>query len=234
MFKHFNKNGDCFYCACTALAVIVLSFSSCAQTRLSYKYIVDALDTRLPEAELITQIENQKLDFALKSSDSVKLVLRGASDLLMQTIIAHRKIDKLPITFNGWKPFGDIAIAPWNNNAIVLCKGSSGACPGLTTYKTFDVGDRSTLVIKMEEIQASTFTNQNKMLKVFASELNKTLECSTDSLLAPDDREFVIKKEGEFRYRIPESLIIAGQLQKLGIQFGPGEYKTFKVSAWFE
>jgi hypothetical protein len=234
MLRHSDKNSTLYFYACTMLAVIVLSLGSFAQTRLSYKYIVDALDNRLPESELITQIENQKLDFALKSSDSVKLVFRGASDRLMQTILANRKIDKLPITFNGWKPFGNIAIAPWNDNANVLCKGSSNACPGLTTYKTFNVGDRRTLVIKMEAIEASTFTNQNKMLKVFTSEKNKTLECFIDSLLAPDDREFVIKKEGEFRYRIPESFIIAGQLRNLGIQFGPGEYKTFKVSAWFE
>jgi hypothetical protein len=116
----------------------------------------------------------------------------------------------------------------------VLCRGWSIAYPGLTTPKTFYLGNRRTLVVKMEEIEASTFTNHNKMLKVFASDSNKALQCITDSLQAPDDREFVIKKDGEFRYRIPESLIIGGTLQKLGLQFGPGEYKTFKVSAWFE
>jgi hypothetical protein len=218
----------------TITLVILLSFSSFAQTRLSYSDIADALDKKLPEAELIKQIEKQKVDFYLKSSDSVDLVLNGASGQLLRTIVKNRKIDKLPITFKGWKPFGDIAIAPWNKNAIVLCRGWSIAYPGLTTPKTFYLGNRRTLVVKMEEIEASTFTNHNKMLKVFASDSNKALQCITDSLQAPDDREFVIKKDGEFRYRIPESLIIGGTLQKLGLQFGPGEYKTFKVSAWFE
>ena len=236
MFLPFKKN-DIFY-VYNVLAVILLSFSSFAQTLLSYSDIVNALDKRLPEAELIKQIEKQKVDFVLSSSDSVDLVLTGASDLLVTTIITNRKIDKLPITFNGWKPFGEIAIAPWKRNgkrnAIVMCKGWSNAYPGLTTHNTFYVGDRRTLVVKMEQIEASTFTNQNKMLKVFTSESNEALQCIIDSLRAPDDHDFVIKKSGEFRYRIPESIIIGGTLKKLGFQFGPGEYETFKVSAWFE
>lgn len=125
-------------------------------------------------------------------------------------------------------------MARCNRNANVLCRGYSIAYPGITTQKTFYMADRRIVVVKMEEIEASTFTNQNKMLKVFASESNTALQCITDSLLAPDDHEFVIKKDGEFRYRIPESLIIGGTLTKLGLQFGPGEYNTFKVSAWFE
>ena len=228
MFLLFNKY------AYSVLTVFLLSFSSFAQIPLGYSDIVNALDKRISEAELIKQIEKEKVDFVLKSSDSVDLVLIGASDQLVRTIITNRKIVKLPITFNGWKPFGEIAISPRNRNANVLCKGYSNAYPGLTTLKTFYVGDRRTLVVKMEESEASTFTNQNKMLKVFASESNKALQCISDSLLAPDDREFVIKKDGEFRYRIPDSLIIGGTLKKLGLQFGPGEYKTFKVSAWFE
>lgn len=234
MFLHFNKNDIYYFCAYNVLAVILFSFSSFAQIPLSYSDIVNALDKRLSEAELIKQIEKQKVDFVLKSSDSVDLVLTGASDQLILTILTNRKIVKLPITFNGWKPFGEIAISPRNKNANVLCKGNSISYPGLTTLKTFYVINRRTLVVKMEEIEASTFTNQNKMLKVFVSESNKALQCITDSLQAPDDREFVIKKDGEFRYRIPESLIIGGTLKKLGLQFGPGEYKTFKVSAWFE
>jgi hypothetical protein len=216
------------------LAVIFIRFSSFAQIPLLYSDIVDAIDKRQPEAELIKKIEKQKVDFVLKARDSVDLVLIGASDRLIQAIITNRKIVKLPITFNGWKPFGEIAIAQWKKNAVVYCKGWSNAYPGLTTHKTFYVGDRRTLVIKMEDIEASSFTNQNKMLKVFVSEKNKALHCITDSLQAPDDREFVIKKEGEFRYRIPDSLITGGALTKLGLQFGPGEYKTFQVSAWFE
>ena len=234
MLLYFNKNDIFHFCAYNVPAVILLSFSSFAQIPLRYSDIVDALENRQPEAELIKQIEKQKIDFVLKSADSVDLVLIGASDQLIHTIVTNREIVKLPITFNGWKPFGEIAIARWKKNAIVYCKGWSNAYPGLTTHKTFYVDDRRTLVVKMEEIEASTFTNQNKMLKVFASESNKALHCITDSLLATDDREFVIKKEGEFRYRIPDSLIIGGALQKLGLQFGPGEYKTFKVSAWFE
>lgn len=235
MFLHFNKNDIFSFCAFFVLTVILLCFSSFAQTPLSYSDIVDALDKRLPEEELIKQIEKQKVDFLLKSSDSVDLVLlNGASDQLIQTILTNRKVVKLPVTFNGWKPFGDIAIAPWNRNAIVYCKGSSISYPGLTTQKTFYVDDRRILVIKIEESEGSTFTDQDKMLKVFVSESNKTLQCITDSLQAPDDREFVLKKDGEFRYRIPDSLIHGGTLTKLGLRFGPGEYNTFKVSAWFE
>lgn len=234
MFLHFGKNDACYCCAYRVLAVIFLSSSSFAQLPLNYSAIVDALDKRISEAELIKKIEKQKVDFYLKSSDSSDLVFHGASGRVLHTIETNRKIDKLPVTFNGWKPFGDIAIAPWEKNAIVFCKGCSNAYPGLSTYKTFYLGNRRTLVVKMEECEASTFTNQNKMLKVFASESNEALQCIIDSLLVPDDREFVIKKDGEFRYRIPESLIIGGALKKLGLQFGPGEYKTFKLSAWFE
>ncbi len=216
------------------LTVILLNFSSFAQTPLSYSDIADALDKKLPEADLIKQIEKQKVDFYLQSTDSVGLVFNGASEQIIRAIETNREIEKLPITFNGWKPFGDIATAPWNRNAIVYCKGSSIAYPGLSTHKTFYLSNRRTLVVKIEDIEASTFTNQNKMLKVFASESNEALQCSIDSLLAPDDHEFVIKKGGEFRYLIPESIIIGGTLKKLGLQFGPGEYKTFKVSAWFE
>lgn len=234
MFLHFSKNDSFYFCAYSVLTMIFFSFSSFAQLPLNYSNIVDDLDKRISEAELIKKIEKQKVDFYLKSSDSADLVFHGASGQVLHTIETNRKIDKLPITFNGWKPFGDIAIAPWNKNAVVFCKGCSNAYPGLTTHKRFCVGNRRILVVKMEECEASTFTNQNKMLKVFASESNEALQCIIDSLLAPDDREFVIKKDGEFRYRIPESLIISGTLQKLGLQFGPGEYRTFKVSAWFE
>lgn len=234
MSLHFNKSDIFSFYAYHALAVILFSSSSSAQIPLRYSDIVDALNERLSEAELTKKIEKQKVDFVLQSSDSIQLVLDGASDRLIRTIVTNRKIVKLPVTFNGWKPFGEIAIAPWEKNAIVLCRGYSSAYPGLTTQKTFHVGNRRTLVVKVEKIEASTFINQNKMLKVFASESNEALQCITDSLLASDDREFVIKKEGEIRYRIPESLITGGKLRKLGFQFGPGEYKTFKVSAWFE
>jgi hypothetical protein len=143
-------------------------------------------------------------------------------------------INKLSITFNGWRPFGEIAIAPCNNNNSVLCKGKSIAYPGLTTLKVFNLTNQKTLVVKVEGSAPSIFTNQNKMLKVFASEANVALRCATDTLPAPDDGEFVVKNDGEFRFSIPESVIVGGQIQKLGIQFGPGEYKKLKLSAWFE
>lgn len=234
MLLHFFKNETFYLCACNVLTVILVCFSSSAQIPLSYGDIVDALDKKLSEAELIKQIEKQKVDFYLKSSDSVNLGLNGASNQLFHIIKTNRKIAKLPITFNGWQPFGDISIAPWNKNAIVYCRGFSIAYPGLSTQKTFYLENRRTLVVKIDEIEASTFTNQNKMLKVFVSDSNKALQCIIDSLQVSDDREFVIKKDGEFRYRIPESLLIGGIFSKLGFQFGPGEYKTFKVSAWFE
>lgn len=234
MFLQFKKNDIYYFYAYNVLAVILLSFSSFAQTQLSYSDIADALDKRLPEADLIKQIKKQKVDFYLQSTDSVGLVFNGASDQILRAIETNRKIEKLLVTFNRWKPFGDIATAPWNKNAIVYCKGYSNAYPGLSTLKTFYVGNRRTLVVKIEDIEASTFTNHDKMLKVFVSESNEALQCIIDSLLAPDDPEFVIKKEGEFRYRIPESILIGGTLKKLGFQFGPGEYETFKVSAWFE
>ena len=72
------------------------------------------------------------------------------------------------------------------------------------------------------------------MLKVTVTKGNTTLKCITDSLRVPNDPDFVVKKDGEFRYRIPEYLLYDGILKKLMLQFGPGEYKTFKVSAWFE
>ncbi len=212
--------------------LIVIAFSCSAQ--MSLNEIIDALDQKTPELELIKQIEKRKVNYYLKSSDSVNLVFHGATDAILHTIETHRKITKLPIKFNGWKPFGDIAIAPWNNNAIVYCKGFSMAYPGLTTARSFFVDNRRTLVVKVEDIKASSFSNENKMLKVFVSDSNVALCCIADSLTASDDREFVLKKGGEFRYRIPESLISNGSLIKLGLQFGPGEYNTFKVSAWFE
>ncbi len=234
MFLDFNKNNIFHFFAYSVLTVIVLSFSSLAQTPLSYNDIVDILDKKLPEAELIKQIIKQKVDFYLQSTDSVGLVFNGASDQVVRAIETNRKIDKLPITFNGWKPFGDIATAPWERNTIVYCKGSSIAYPGFKTHKTFYLSNRRTLVVKMEKTEASSFTDKNKMLKVFVLESNEALECNTESLLAPDDPEFVTKKDGEFRYRIPESFITGGSLRKLGFQFGPGDYETFKVSAWFE
>jgi hypothetical protein len=233
MSLQFNKRGISFV-AGTMLAVIAVSVNSSAQSPLKYREILDALDRGVPEPELITQIEDQKIDSVLKASDSVKLVFHGASGQLMQAIASNRKVDKLPITFSGWQPFGGIAIAPWNQNSIVLCKGSSGSYPGLSTRKVFLPGNRTTLVVKVENTDASTFSDQNKMLKVFASPSNRALQCITDSLLAPDDRDYVTKRSGELRYHIPQALIIEGKLQNLGFQFGPGEYKTFKISAWFE
>lgn len=229
-----NNNAVFYTFGYCVLSVIVLSFSSFAQFPLGYSDIVNSLDKKLSETELIQQIERQKVDFELTSSDSFNLSLNGASDQLLHAIITNRMIVKLPVTFNGWQPFGDIAIAPCNKNANVLCKGTSNAYPGLTSPQTFILAKRRTLVVKIEGSEASTFTSQNKMLKVFASESNEALQCTVDSLLTPDDPEFVIKKDGEFRYRIPESIIIGGRLKKLGFQFGPGVYKTFKVSAWFE
>ncbi len=214
--------------------VLFLCFGSFAQTPLRHSDIVDALDNKLSEEELIKRIERQKVDFYLTTSDSVDFALDGASDQVLRALVTNVKIDKLPITFNGWKPFGDIATAPWEKNSIVYCKGFSNAYPGLMAHKTFYVGNRRFLVVKIENSESSVFTNKNKMLKVFVSESNEALPCITDSLRAPDDREFVIKRDGTFRYRIPESLIIGGTLKKLGFQFGPGEYNTFKVSAWFE
>ncbi len=234
MSLHFNKNNISNFYAYNILIVILLSFSSFAQSPIRFSEIIDALDIKLSEAELIKKIEKQKVDYYLKSSDSVDLRFHGASDLILHTIETNREIARLPITFDRWKAFGDIATAPWKRNAIVYCKGSSIAYPGLTTTKTFNLYNRRTLVIKMEDIEASTFTDQNKMLKVFVSDSNKALQCNIDSLQVPDDHDFVIKKEGEFRYRIPESILRGGTFKKLGFQFGPGEYNTFKVSAWFE
>lgn len=230
----FNKNNICYICARSLLPVVLLCIVSFAQIPLKYSDIITSLEEKVPEPELVQQIEKRKVDFELTESDSVKLVLNGAGNKVLRAIIANRMIIKLPITFNGWQPFGDIAIAPWNKNLTVLCKGTSCGYPGLTTPKTFDIAKRRTLVVKIEGSEASTFTNQSKMLKVFASEKNETLHCITDSLLTPDDRDFVIKKDGEFRYRIPDWIITGGALKKLGLQFGPGQYKTFKVSAWFE
>ncbi len=142
MFLHFNKNDIFNFCAYNVLAVILLSFSSFAQIPLSYSDIVDALDKRLSEAEIIKQIEKQKVDFVLKSPDSVDLVLIGASDQLIRTIVTNRKIVKLPITFNGWKPFGEIATARCNKNANVLCKGYSYKVGDFFLYLYYDCDPR--------------------------------------------------------------------------------------------
>lgn len=234
MQLYFKKNKISHNCGYIGLIVILFSFNSFSQSPLNYSEIFNSVDKKLPETELIKKIEKLKVDFDLTAANSVDLQRVGASDQLIYTIKANRMINKLRITFNGWRPFGDIAIAPWNNNTIVLCKGRSNAYPGLTTPKTFNLTNQKTLVVKIEGSAFSNFTNQNKMLKVFASEGNVTLQCTADTLLAPDDREFIVKNDGEFRYSIPESIIIGGQIKKLGFQFGPGEYKTLKLSAWFE
>ncbi|MBN1980656.1 MAG: hypothetical protein JW795_03940 [Chitinivibrionales bacterium] len=234
MLLHFEKNTISCICAHSVLTVILISFSTFAQSPLIYREIINHVHAKQSEIELIKKIERQKVGFELSSSDSVNLLRAGASDKLLRAIMANRIIVKAPITFNGWRPFGEIAIAPCNKNANVLCRGRSNAYPGLMTLKAFNVTNHTTLVVKIEGSAASTFTNQNKMLKVTASESNVALQCTSDSLLAPDDREFIVKRDGEFRYRIPESIKIGGQFQKLGFQFGPGEYKTFKMSAWFE
>jgi len=234
MTIHVTKQYTRSLCIYPVLCAMLLRVSSFAQSPITYSTIVDEVEKRVPEAELIKRIETQKVDFYLKPSDSVDLRFKGASDQILHVIEANRKISKLTITFDGWKPFGEIAIAPWNKNQTVFCKGSCNAYPGLTTLKTFKLDNRRTLVVKMEDIESSNFTDQDKMLKVFALDSNKTLCCITDSLLAPEDKEFVVKKGGEIRYRIPEAMIIGGGLTKLGFQFGPGEYNTFKVSAWFE
>ena len=234
MFKQFSKNVKFNLCSSFILSLIILRITSLAQIPLSYSDIVDAFEKKLPEQELITKIEEQKVDFYLKSSDSADLLLNGASDQLIKAIETNRSIDKLPITFNGWKPFGTIAIAPWENHSVVLCRGSSNVYPGLITRRTFNIGNRRVLVVKMEKTGKSSFTDQNKMLKVCVSESDEAIKCATESLQVPDDREFVIKQNGEFRYRIPESLILGGTIKKLRFQFGPGRYKTFRISAWFE
>ena len=234
MFLHYNFNINLRFCASNLLVIILLKSFTIAQVPLSYKDITDAFDKKLPEAELIQQIEEQKVDFYLKESDSADLLLNGASGQLLRTIETNRMIDQLPVTFNGWKPFGNLAIAPWENNSIVLCRGSSNVYPGLITQKTYHVGNRRILVVKMEKIENSSFTDQNKMLKVCVSESDQAVKCLETSLQVPEDPEFIIKKNGEFRYRIPESLILGGTLKKLRFQFGPGRYKTFRISAWFE
>ena len=234
MFKQFSKNVNFNLFSSIILAIIILKITSFAQIPLSYSDIVDAFEKKLPEVELITRIEKQKVDFYLKSSDSADLLLNGASDQLIKAIETNRNIDKLPVNFSGWKPFGTIAIAPWENHSVVLCRGSSNVYPGLITRRTFHVGNRRILVVKVDKTGKSTFTDQNKMLKVCVSESDAALKCVTESLQVPDDREFVIKQNGEFRYRIPESFILGGTLKKLRFQFGPGRYKTFRISAWFE
>ena len=120
MLRRYIKSN--IFCACTMLIVILLSLGIFAQAPLSYGDIVDARDKTLPEEELIKQIEKQKVDFYLHSDDSADLKLNGASDQLIHAITSNVKIKRLPIKFNGWQTFGNIASAPWDKNTTIIFK----------------------------------------------------------------------------------------------------------------
>ena len=86
MFFHVSKNDIFNFCTYTTLIVMVLSFNSFAQSTITIGEIIDALDTKLSEAELIKQIEKQKVDFYLKSSDSVDLVFPSSGSPVKSTL----------------------------------------------------------------------------------------------------------------------------------------------------
>jgi hypothetical protein len=193
------------------------------------------LKKKQSQSKIIDQIVMLKVDFELTEAAIIRLAHLDASDELIKAIKENRLTNYLVIKFTDLRLFGDtVRMSLLENETKIRVIGNSSSYPGFTICGDWKIDKRRSVCVKIEESATSIFSNHQRMLKVFVSNYDRPLRCTTESILASEDKEFIVKGDGEFHYVIPEELVKDGKLTKIGFSFGPGEYNGLKMSAWFE
>ena len=157
---------------------------------LNLDQILILLQKQVPQDNIIEQVQRYHVQFKLDSSSTEKLRSAGARENLLDAINMNYYalppiIPIIPIIFSDWSPYGEIEInVSTDDQNSFVATGTPNSYPGFTTNSPFRIGDRRTLVIRVNGSGNCVFSNQRRMLKIIAGSKQRPLYCNDNKFIS--------------------------------------------------